>query len=117
MALAPALFAVPGLFAEQLALTPRQTEGPFYPDRLPLDTDNDLLAVKMRGQKELVTQCCILSISQHPGRAYFDARLVIAGAARATQSFAGLRALYRPGMFYAECLLWRNASAFRPRRH
>jgi protocatechuate 3,4-dioxygenase beta subunit len=32
-----------GLFAEQLALTPRQTEGPFYPDHLPLDTDNDLL--------------------------------------------------------------------------
>jgi protocatechuate 3,4-dioxygenase beta subunit len=34
---------VPGLLAEQLTLTPRQTEGPFYPDRLPLDTDNDLL--------------------------------------------------------------------------
>jgi len=29
--------------AEDLSLTPRQTEGPFYPDRLPLDTDNDLL--------------------------------------------------------------------------
>ena len=39
------LFAVPGLFAEQLTLTPRQTEGPFYPDRLPLDTDNDLIIV------------------------------------------------------------------------
>ena len=38
-----ALFSVPGAFAEQLALTPRQTEGPFYPDKLPLDTDNDLL--------------------------------------------------------------------------
>jgi protocatechuate 3,4-dioxygenase, beta subunit len=37
------LMPVPGLFAEQLALTPRQTEGPFYPDHLPLDTDNDLL--------------------------------------------------------------------------
>lgn len=35
----------PGVFAEQLTLTPRQTEGPFYPDRLPLDTDNDLLIV------------------------------------------------------------------------
>jgi protocatechuate 3,4-dioxygenase beta subunit len=35
----------PGAFAEHLALTPRQTEGPFYPDRLPLDTDNDLLVV------------------------------------------------------------------------
>lgn len=39
------LFAVPGLFAEQLILTPRQTEGPFYPDQLPLDTDNDLVTV------------------------------------------------------------------------
>jgi protocatechuate 3,4-dioxygenase beta subunit len=38
-----AAFAVPGAFAEQLTTTPRQTEGPFYPDRLPLDTDNDLL--------------------------------------------------------------------------
>jgi protocatechuate 3,4-dioxygenase beta subunit len=34
-----------GAFAEQLTLTPEQTEGPFYPDRLPLDTDNDLLIV------------------------------------------------------------------------
>src|SRR5215203_5099496 len=32
-------------FAEELVRTPRQTEGPFYPDRLPLDTDNDLLIV------------------------------------------------------------------------
>jgi protocatechuate 3,4-dioxygenase beta subunit len=34
-----------GAFAEELVRTPRQTEGPFYPDRLPLDTDNDLLIV------------------------------------------------------------------------
>src|SRR3982750_2643229 len=40
-----ALFTVPGAFAEELTRTPRQTEGPFYPDRLPLDTDNDLLIV------------------------------------------------------------------------
>ena len=32
-----------GVFAEQLARTPHQTEGPFYPNKLPLDTDNDLL--------------------------------------------------------------------------
>jgi protocatechuate 3,4-dioxygenase beta subunit len=38
-------FAVPGAFAEQLTLTPKQIEGPFYPDKLPLDTDNDLLIV------------------------------------------------------------------------
>jgi protocatechuate 3,4-dioxygenase beta subunit len=41
---AMALFA-PGAFAEQLARTPALTEGPFYPDKLPLDTDNDLLVV------------------------------------------------------------------------
>ena len=40
-----AAFTTPGLFAEELSLTPRQTEGPFYPDRLPLDTDNDLLII------------------------------------------------------------------------
>src|SRR5436190_23529822 len=40
-----ALFAVPGAFAEELARTPEQTEGPFYPDHLPLDTDNDLIIV------------------------------------------------------------------------
>ncbi|MFD0894486.1 intradiol ring-cleavage dioxygenase [Luteolibacter ambystomatis] len=38
-----AFFTVPGAFAEALMLTAPQTEGPFYPDRLPLDTDNDLL--------------------------------------------------------------------------
>ena len=42
---AAAFFAAPGAFAEALMLTPRQTEGPFYPDHLPLDTDNDLLIV------------------------------------------------------------------------
>src|SRR5215471_2131369 len=39
------LFTAPGAFAEQLLLTPKQTEGPFYPDHLPLDTDNDLIIV------------------------------------------------------------------------
>jgi len=32
-------------FAEELTRTPRQTEGPFFPDRLPRDTDNDLLII------------------------------------------------------------------------
>lgn len=45
LAFGAALFTTPGLFAEQLLGTPRLTEGPFYPDRLPLDTDNDLLIV------------------------------------------------------------------------
>jgi protocatechuate 3,4-dioxygenase beta subunit len=38
-------FTVPGAFAEELVRTPAQTEGPFYPDKLPLDTDNDLLVI------------------------------------------------------------------------
>lgn len=36
---------VPGAFAEMLTLTPPQTEGPFYPIDLPLDTDNDLIII------------------------------------------------------------------------
>jgi len=39
------LLDAPGLFAEQLTLTPEQTEGPYYPTTLPLDTDNDLLVI------------------------------------------------------------------------
>jgi protocatechuate 3,4-dioxygenase beta subunit len=38
-------FATAEIFAEELVLTPRQTEGPFYPNKLPPDTDNDLLFV------------------------------------------------------------------------
>lgn len=38
-----ALFSTRGLFADQLSQTAPLTEGPFYPDKLPLDTDNDLL--------------------------------------------------------------------------
>jgi protocatechuate 3,4-dioxygenase, beta subunit len=34
-----------GAFADELASTPLQTEGPFYPDKLPLDTDNDLIVI------------------------------------------------------------------------
>jgi protocatechuate 3,4-dioxygenase beta subunit len=40
-----AFFTVPGAFAEALVRTPSQTEGPFYPDHLPLDTDNDLIVI------------------------------------------------------------------------
>lgn len=43
--LATALFAVPGAYAAALQRTPAQTEGPFYPDTLPLDTDNDLVVL------------------------------------------------------------------------
>jgi protocatechuate 3,4-dioxygenase beta subunit len=45
LGLGAALFTVPGAFADELVRTPRQTEGPFYPDKLPLDTDNDLLVI------------------------------------------------------------------------
>jgi protocatechuate 3,4-dioxygenase, beta subunit len=38
-------FSVPGAFADELLRTPPQAEGPFYPDKLPLDTDNDLIIV------------------------------------------------------------------------
>ena len=37
--------AKPGSLAEQLVQTPKQMEGPFYPVKLPLDTDNDLIIV------------------------------------------------------------------------
>ena len=40
-----AFLTVPGAFAEELLRTLQQTEGPFYPDKLPLDTDNDLLVL------------------------------------------------------------------------
>lgn len=40
-----AFFTARGLFAEELFRTPSMTEGPFYPDKLPLDTDNDLLII------------------------------------------------------------------------
>jgi len=39
-----ALFTTRGLFAELLE-TPSLTEGPFYPDKLPLDQDNDLIRI------------------------------------------------------------------------
>jgi len=45
VSLGTAAFTARGAFAEELYRTPRQTEGPFYPDKLPLDTDNDLLII------------------------------------------------------------------------
>jgi protocatechuate 3,4-dioxygenase, beta subunit len=45
LALGAAAFTARGALAEELVRTPKQTEGPFYPDHLPLDTDNDLLIV------------------------------------------------------------------------
>src|SRR4051812_33030380 len=45
LALGAAAFLIRGAFAEELTRTPRLTEGPFYPDKLPLDTDNDLIII------------------------------------------------------------------------
>ncbi len=39
------LFTSRGAFAEELTRTPTTNEGPFYPRKLPLDTDNDLLRI------------------------------------------------------------------------
>jgi protocatechuate 3,4-dioxygenase beta subunit len=38
-------WTVRGLYADELTRTPSQTEGPFYPNKLPLDTDNDLIII------------------------------------------------------------------------
>ncbi|MEC9096166.1 MAG: protocatechuate 3,4-dioxygenase [Planctomycetota bacterium] len=40
-----AAMTTPGIYAEELVKTAESTEGPFYPDKLPLDTDNDLLII------------------------------------------------------------------------
>ena len=46
VSLTAGFFAVPGAFAEELLRkTPWGTQGPLYPDKLPLDTDNDLIIV------------------------------------------------------------------------
>jgi protocatechuate 3,4-dioxygenase beta subunit len=40
-----AYLSQPGLFADELFKTPSLTEGPFYPDKMPLDQDNDLIKI------------------------------------------------------------------------
>lgn len=39
---------VPGVFAQMLRPTALTGDGPFYPDKMPLDTDNDLLIINDR---------------------------------------------------------------------
>lgn len=51
--------ADPGVYAD-LVVTPRQTEGPFYPNHLPLDTDNDLLIIN-NGLTPATGEICHLS--------------------------------------------------------
>ena len=43
MCLGGLFYNLPGAFREALTLPPPQTIGPFYPDKLPLDQDNDLV--------------------------------------------------------------------------
>ncbi|MEM9081943.1 MAG: intradiol ring-cleavage dioxygenase [Verrucomicrobiota bacterium] len=45
LGLGASAFLTPGAFAEALQLTPQSQEGPFFPDKLPLDTDNDLIII------------------------------------------------------------------------
>ena len=45
LALGALMFTSRGAFADELDKTPAVTEGPFYPDKMPLDTDNDLIIV------------------------------------------------------------------------
>ena len=45
LAASPAAFTTPGLFADVLKQTVALGDGPFYPDKMPLDTDNDLVLI------------------------------------------------------------------------
>ncbi|MHB1560039.1 MAG: dioxygenase family protein [Isosphaeraceae bacterium] len=45
LGLGASAFTVRGAFADELTRTPRIQEGPYYPTKLPLDTDNDLLII------------------------------------------------------------------------
>ena len=45
MGLGGLFYTVRDAFAQELVLTPEQTLGPYYPDRMPLDMDNDLLII------------------------------------------------------------------------
>ena len=45
LALGATAFTARGAFAEELTRTPTTNEGPFFPNKLPLDTDNDLLII------------------------------------------------------------------------
>ena len=45
LGLSTAFLNAPGAFAAALQQTPKVGFGPFYPDHLPLDTDNDLILI------------------------------------------------------------------------
>jgi protocatechuate 3,4-dioxygenase beta subunit len=66
------------VWAEALVLTPEQTEGPFYPDHLPLDTDNDLILIN-QGAKPAVGEITHLSgrVLDASGKPLLDAMVEI----------------------------------------
>jgi protocatechuate 3,4-dioxygenase, beta subunit len=45
LAMGATAFTTKGAFADELERTPRIQEGPYYPTKLPLDTDNDLIKI------------------------------------------------------------------------
>lgn len=68
----PACLWVPGAYADRLDPTPRQTAGPFYPDPLPLEQDNDLIILSdsLTPASGIITHLRgrILSLSGEPVR-------------------------------------------------
>ena len=64
--------------AAELTLTPRQTQGPFYPARIPLDSDNDLIIVngKSRRAKGEITNV-VGRVLDERGQAIDGARIEI----------------------------------------
>jgi protocatechuate 3,4-dioxygenase beta subunit len=74
MAFGATTLAAPGAFAQALA-TALTGDGPFYPDRLPLDTDNDLIILND-------------SLTRAVGEiAHFGGRLLTAGGAPVRNAF------------------------------
>ena len=50
-----------------LVMTPRQTEGPFYPDKYPVDTDNDLLVINNSPGKAVGDVVHLTGVVMDPG--------------------------------------------------
>lgn len=62
----------------QLAKTPNQTAGPFYPNKLPLDSDNDLLRIKGHKQNAKgVSSNVVGRVLDRAGRPVADAKVEI----------------------------------------
>lgn len=73
-----ALFAVVPAGAAPFVPTPRQTEGPFYPLELPLDSDNDLVQVAGRPERAKGTVLHLTGrVLDAAGRGVVDARIEI----------------------------------------